>query len=76
MKSRSEIIYAHYSYATQQIMFSTRKLENTIHSWNQGYWTLSPRNFQYSHIYNNLVKLEKKNKHDIMITIKGGPSYK
>ena len=75
MKSKSEIVYAHYSYVTQQVMFSTKKLENN-NLWNQGYWTLSPRNFQYSHIYNSLIKLEKKNKHDIMVTIKGVPSYK
>lgn len=75
MRSPLEIIYAHYSYATEQVMFSTKKLENS-NLWNQGYWVLSHRNFQYSHIYNNLVKLEKKNKHDIMMTIRGVPSYK
>ena len=75
MKSSSEIIYAHYSYATGQVMFSTKKVENN-NLWSQDYWVLSPRNFQYSHIYNSLIKLEKKNEHDIMVTIKGVPSYK
>ena len=75
MKSPLEIVYTHYSYATQQVMFSTKKLENN-NLWNQGYWALSPGSFQYSHIYNTLVKLEKKNEHDIMMTIRGVPSYK
>ena len=76
MKSISEVIYTHYSYATQQVVFSMKKIEPILNRWNQGYWALSPRNYQYPYIFKTLEKLDKKLKGDIMLTIQGVPSYK
>ena len=56
MKTKVSLIWAHYSYGTDKVLFTDIPPKERAE--NVGYWALSPNDSRYDQIKNSLLKQE------------------